>query len=138
MPDAVALHRYEFGRNPAKFYLVERNRLIFVSTLWGGRALVVLAPPLLGLELAMVALAVKDGWLRQKMRGWGWLLRNIGACWRPPAAGPARDGRCRTGSGCGVLTDELDTPLVPLPGGVTEAAQRAHAGATGGCVRRLV
>ena len=30
VPDAIALHRYEFSRNPNKFYLVERNRLMFV------------------------------------------------------------------------------------------------------------
>jgi hypothetical protein len=31
---------------------------------------------LLALELAMIALAAKQGWLRQKVRGWSWLIRN--------------------------------------------------------------
>ncbi len=118
VPDAVALHRYEFSRNPAKYYLVERNRLMFVATLWSARALVVLAPPLLALELAH------------------------GRCWPCGRAGSGR--RCAGGPGCGgnrrevrarrrlvqreravpdrvwmrVLTDQLDTPLVSLPGAV--------------------
>ena len=33
VPDAVVVHRYEFGRNPEKMYLVERNRLIAMFTL---------------------------------------------------------------------------------------------------------
>jgi GT2 family glycosyltransferase len=73
VPDAVAVHRYEFSRNPFKMYLVERNRLLFVSTLWSTRALVLLAVPLLGLEAAMVLLAAKQGWLGAKARGWRWL-----------------------------------------------------------------
>lgn len=72
-PDAVALHHYEFSRNPTKLYLLERNRLMLVATMWSGRALAVLALPLLAFELAMVAVAARQGWLRQKVRGWGWL-----------------------------------------------------------------
>lgn len=114
VPDAVAVHNYEFGRNPNKFYIVERNRLIFVSTLWSGRALILLAPPLLGLELAMVALAVKDGWLKQKVRGWGWLWTHRGMLWQRRRQVQAE----KTVSDrvwMRVLTDELNTPLVDVP-----------------------
>src|SRR5262249_25071736 len=114
VPDAVALHRYEFSRNPAKTYLVERNRLIVVSTLWGWRALVLLAPALVGLELGMVALGLKDGWFRQKVRGWGWLGRNR----RVVMARRRQVQREKTvpdREWMRVLTDQLDTPIVALP-----------------------
>jgi len=117
VPDATALHRYEFSRNPNKYYLVERNRLMFVLTLWGPRALLVLAPPLLALELAMVAMAIKEGWLRHKIRGWYWLVRNSDRVLarrrmvQREKIVPDRDWMR-------VLTDQLDTPLVPLPGGL--------------------
>jgi GT2 family glycosyltransferase len=114
VPDAVALHNYEFARNPDKFYIVERNRLIFVSTLWSGRALLLLSPALLALELAMVALAVKDGWLPQKTRGWGWLWRNrttLRARRRQVQAEKTVPDRVWMR----VLTDELNTPLVDVP-----------------------
>jgi GT2 family glycosyltransferase len=114
VPDARAVHNYEFGRTPSKFYLVERNRLIFVSTLWGVRALVVLAPALLGLELAMVALAIKDGWFRQKARGWVWLVRNAGTVWRRRRL-VQRERVVSNRVWMAVLTDEFDSPLVPLP-----------------------
>ena len=76
VPDAVVTHRYEFARNPRKMYLVERNRLFLVLTLWSGRLLALVALPLLALELAVLALALRDGWARQKVAGWWWLLRH--------------------------------------------------------------
>src|SRR4051794_689521 len=63
VPDAVAVHRYEFSRNSFKLEMIERNRLMFLATLWGRRPLLLLSPALVGLELAMVALAAKQGWL---------------------------------------------------------------------------
>lgn len=78
VPEAVVLHRYEFSRNPVKMYLLERNRLILVLTLFEARTLVLLAPALLGLEIAMLVLAAKQGWARQKLSGWWWLLRHSG------------------------------------------------------------
>lgn len=76
VPDAVVLHRYEFSRNDQKFYLLERNRLLLLLTLYGRRTLLLLAPALLGLELAVLAVAAKQGWWRQKVAGWSWLWRN--------------------------------------------------------------
>ena len=76
VPTAVAMHHYEFSRNPTKLYLLERNRLLLVLTLWSTRALWVLAPMLVGMELAMVGYAFATGWGREKVRGWTWLARN--------------------------------------------------------------
>ena len=78
VPSAVVTHRYEFSRNPQKFYLLERNRLLLLLTVYERRTLAAVAVPLVGLELAMLAVAVRQGWWRQKVRGWGWLLRHRG------------------------------------------------------------
>lgn len=76
VPDAEAVHRYEFSRNQLKLYLVERNRLLFVLTLWQRRTLVLLAPVLLAVELATLLMAVGGGWGPQKVAGWGWIIRH--------------------------------------------------------------
>lgn len=76
VPTARALHHYEFSRNPRKMYLLERNRLIMVTTLWSGRALVLLAPFLLALEGALLLLASAQGWRHEKVQGWRWVLRH--------------------------------------------------------------
>lgn len=76
VPTARALHHYEFSRNPRKMYLLERNRLVMVTTLWSGRALVLLAPFLLALEGALLLLATAQGWRREKVEGWRWMLHH--------------------------------------------------------------
>ena len=77
-PDADVYHEYEFGRNPGKQYLLERNRLVFVLSSYSPRLLFLLAPVLVSTEAAMLGLALKEGWARDKLAGWGWLLRNAG------------------------------------------------------------
>jgi len=76
VPEAVATHHYEFSRHARKFQLLERNRLLMVATLWPARLLMVAAPVLVGLELAMTLVALRDGWLRHKATGWLWLWRH--------------------------------------------------------------
>ena len=78
VPDAVVLHRYEFSRNDLKLYLLERNRLFMVLTVYSGRLLAAVLVPLVALELAMLATAVKGGWSGRKVAGWWWLLRHAG------------------------------------------------------------
>jgi GT2 family glycosyltransferase len=78
VPEAVVRHHYEFSRNDLKYYLVERNRLITLLTAYQARTLLLLAPMLALTEAAMLATAVAGGWVRPKLRGWGWLWRNRG------------------------------------------------------------
>lgn len=76
VPTAIAVHRYEFSRNPAKMYLLERNRLMLLLTLWSWKALLLLALPLLVLEVALTVMSVAQGWWREKVKGWVWLWRH--------------------------------------------------------------
>lgn len=77
-PAADVFHEYEFGRHPAKHYLLERNRLVFVLSSFSPRLLFLLSPVLASAEVGMLGLALKEGWARDKVAGWGWLLRNAG------------------------------------------------------------
>jgi GT2 family glycosyltransferase len=77
-PEADVYHEYEFGRNPGKQYLLERNRLVFVLSSYSPRLLLLLSPVLVSTEAAMLGLALKEGWARDKLAGWGWLLSNAG------------------------------------------------------------
>ena len=76
VPRAVAVHRYEFGREPTKLYLSERNRLLFVLTAYEKRTLLLLALPFVAVELAAFVASVAGGTARTKLGGWLWLLRN--------------------------------------------------------------
>ncbi|HEX7276117.1 MAG TPA: glycosyltransferase family 2 protein [Acidimicrobiales bacterium] len=74
VPTAVVTHRYHFSRNPGKWFLLERNRLVFVLTTYERRTLLVLLPAALSVEVGMLLVAARAGWLRPKLRGWAWLF----------------------------------------------------------------
>jgi GT2 family glycosyltransferase len=76
VPSAVAIHRYEFAREPSKLFLSERNRLLFVLTAYEGRTLLVLALPLIAVEVAAFFGAVAVGSAGAKAAGWVWLFRH--------------------------------------------------------------
>jgi GT2 family glycosyltransferase len=75
-PAGDVLHDYHHGRNPTKNYFMERNRLIFVSTAYSLRLLFLLAPVLAAAELGLLAVAVREGWFRDKLAGWRWCVAN--------------------------------------------------------------
>ena len=76
-PAAVVHHHYEFSRHPRKSYLLERNRLLNLLTLYQLRTLLVLAPMLLLFEVLMFALSVRQGWWPEKLRGYRWIIRHV-------------------------------------------------------------
>jgi GT2 family glycosyltransferase len=75
-PRADVYHDYEFGRHPRKYYFLERNRLVFVLSAFSPRLLLVLAPVLVSAELGLVLVALRGGWLRNKVAAWAWCAQN--------------------------------------------------------------
>jgi GT2 family glycosyltransferase len=73
---ADVYHDYDFERHSKKRYFMERNRIAFLGTCFSARTLVLLAPLLIATELVMLLLALRQGWLRDKLAGWVWLMRN--------------------------------------------------------------
>jgi hypothetical protein len=55
---------------------MERNRLIFVGTAYSLRLLLVLSPVLAAAEAGLVVVALREGWLADKLEGWRWLARH--------------------------------------------------------------
>ena len=121
VPDSDVLHDYVLERaDRRKEYYLERNRLVFVLTAYSGRLLVVLLPVLAATELGILVLAAREGWLREKLRGYRWLAAH--ASW-------LRDRRRRTQELRRVpdrelarfLTPVLDPRMLALPPGVGAA-----------------
>jgi len=75
-PAADVLHEYDYSRNVQKNYFMERNRLIFVSSAYSFRLLLLLAPALVAAEAGLALVALRQGWFRDKARGWAWVARN--------------------------------------------------------------
>jgi GT2 family glycosyltransferase len=76
-PAAVVDHDYEFGKDHAKWRLLERNRWATVLRCYPGRLLLVLAPALLATELGLLVVAAAGGWLPQKLAAGRETLRRL-------------------------------------------------------------
>jgi hypothetical protein len=114
VPDATARYVDEASRDRTA---AEQDRLQLLLTSWGARALVLLAVPLLGLELGRAARAIGRGRLGGQLRAWAWLGRNRRAVWRRrQAVQRARSVPDRVWMR--VLTDRLDRATSPVPGAV--------------------
>lgn len=127
VPDAVVLHHYEFSRNARKMFLLERNRRIFLSTLYGRRLRAATALPAWAIGLAMGLVARSQGWGPQHREARRWIRDN--RAWlaerraRVEAAAVVDDRRMAR-----LLTATLDQQVFPLPpgAGVLQAVMRAY------------
>jgi GT2 family glycosyltransferase len=113
-PAADVYHDYEFGRHASKHYLLERNRLVFVLSSYSPRLLLLLGPVLASTEVAMLLLALREGWARDKLAGWGWLLRHAG--WlRRHRRETQRLRRVRDRELAAYLTPVVAPGMIPVP-----------------------
>jgi GT2 family glycosyltransferase len=122
-PAADVFHDYEYGRNVAKHYLLERNRLVFVLSTYSPRLLALLAPVLLSTELALAAHAAREGWLRDKLRAWGWVVAHARWLARNRRA-TQRLRRVPDRELASLMTPTLAPAMIDLPAGA-RAANRA-------------
>ncbi len=114
-PDAVVVHDYEFDKGARKWFYLERNReWALLSNLRPG-TLALLAPVLVMTELAVLARAIREGWLREKLQAWVSLLSQVPELlrWRRSvqAARSVSDRRVLELFAGGIQTDLLDTGL---------------------------
>jgi N-acetylglucosaminyl-diphospho-decaprenol L-rhamnosyltransferase len=134
--EAVVEHDYDFDKGSRKWRLLERNRWRTLIADYPGGLLLALAPALLASELALLPLAARGGWLREKLRAYADVLAALPALLHRRAA-VQRARRTSTAAFAAALTADLDSPYLPSTSGAlapAAAVQRLYWRA----VRRLV
>jgi GT2 family glycosyltransferase len=76
-PDAMVWHDFEFDRGARKWYLLERNRLWAVLSNYSPAGLALVAPLLIGTEVAVAGFALRGGWAGGLLRAWGSTLWSL-------------------------------------------------------------
>ena len=76
MPDAVMFHDYEFAPNAAKFYYLERNRLINILTHYRLRTLALIVPAFILFEALTLFYALWAGWFWKRLTVYGFFLKS--------------------------------------------------------------
>lgn len=74
--DAIVMHDYKFDRNPTKMFLLDRNRMVLLGSLYSKRTIAVFLPILIFHELAVSVFALINGWGSERLRALSWILRN--------------------------------------------------------------
>lgn len=117
VPTAVADHHYEFGRNPLKMFLVERNRWVTVLTDYPAPVLRAVLPAAVALELPLLAQALLQGWGAQKVRSWWWLLRHMSAL-QTRRATVQRGVTAKPSVLADLMIARIEPPFLPPPPGM--------------------
>jgi GT2 family glycosyltransferase len=111
VPDAVVDHDYAFAKGQTKWRMLERNRWATILRTYPTRLLVLTAPALLGLEIALWPAAVAGGWAGPKARATADVLRSLPRLLRERRAIQA--GRTISGRAfADGLTAELSSPYL--------------------------
>jgi hypothetical protein len=114
-PEAVVVHDYEFEKGAHKWFYLERNRAWAVMSNLQLHTLVLLAPMLLGTEIAVVTRAISEGWIAEKAQAWFSLIEKAPALlrWRRAvqAARCVSDYDVLSLFAAGIETDLIDTGL---------------------------
>jgi GT2 family glycosyltransferase len=111
MPDAVAIHAYDFDKGAAKWRLLERNRWATIVRTYPTPLLVLLVPALFVTELAVWGAAMRGHWARMKM------LATLDLLWEAPRLARERrliqrSRRVTAAAFASPLTDELSSPYL--------------------------
>jgi GT2 family glycosyltransferase len=126
-PAARVEHDYDFEKGARKWFLLERNRWWTILSDYPAPVLLLLAPALLAAELALLGVAARGGWLREKLRAQAAVARSLPAML-------ARRRRVQAARTVGAaefarrLSADLESPyLGPLAEvGLLAAAQRGY------------
>lgn len=76
LPEAIVWHKYTFSKNKSKYYLVERNRLMFLFKNFTVKYLLLLTPIFILNELLMLFYSVVYGWSGLKIKGYIDIVNN--------------------------------------------------------------
>lgn len=130
---AVVEHDYDFDKGSRKWLLLERNRWRTLVADYPTPLLLALLPALLAVELALLPLAARGGWLREKLRAQASVVRLLPALLRR-RAGVQRTRAIDAAAFAAALSAEWDSPYLPRPEGaiaLAVALQRGYWRAVG-------
>jgi GT2 family glycosyltransferase len=71
--DAVVRHDYQFRKNASKMFLVDRNRMMLVLSLYRPRTYIFLLPVLVLHEAALLVFSLLGGWSKERFRALTWV-----------------------------------------------------------------
>lgn len=122
LPAASVEHDYAFAKGDYKWFHLERNRWWTLLAVYPAPLLALVAPALLALELVLLVVAARQGWLAAKLRAQAAVLRSL-----PSAVTRRRRVQRHRRIGSAAFADGLSSDLASLNLCVPVAAGRLQA-----------
>jgi len=72
--EAVVYHKYEFSRSIAKYYWMDRNRIVAILKNYHILTLILVFPAFLVMEIGLILFSLKSGWWKEKRNVWKYFL----------------------------------------------------------------
>jgi len=76
-PRSVVRHKYKFTPGKQKLYYLERNRLLVLLKIYDKRMWLKIFPIFVFMELGLLAISIYQGWFREKIKSYAWILRRF-------------------------------------------------------------
>jgi GT2 family glycosyltransferase len=111
VPGARVVHSYEFDKGSAKWFWLERNRWRTVLSVYPGALLALILPALIAAEIGLLAIAAREGWLREKLRAQASVLGGLADTFARRGV-VQRTRRVGASEFAGRLTSSLDSPYL--------------------------
>lgn len=82
--DVVVYHKYEFSRSIAKYYWMDRNRIIAMIKNYHWLTLIAILPAFIIMEAGLILFSLRSGWFKEKLYVWSFFLspKNWRYLWR--------------------------------------------------------
>jgi GT2 family glycosyltransferase len=74
-PQSRIFHKYEFSRSTQMIYYMERNRYLLILTFYPVYLLILIALPLLLMEIGILFFSILHGWFKSKARVYGYFFK---------------------------------------------------------------
>jgi hypothetical protein len=111
-PVAVFRHDYDFVKSADKWRRLERNRWWTVLRTYPTPLLLAVLPALLGLEVLLLAVAARDGWLLAKLRAMAAVGTSLPRVLRE-RRGIQRQRSVSAAAFAAALRDVVESPYLP-------------------------
>lgn len=124
-PGSVIYHKYQYNRNVKKFYYLEISRFVCIIKYYRLKTILLLMPAMLLMELATLLFSLKQGWFKDKLKTYTYVLFNLKRLLRKRNAiqkqRKVSDKEVMDHFVGSIVFPELDSPLLKVANGFFRA-----------------
>lgn len=77
VPQSIVFHKYQYGRNRKKYYLLEVSRFVSIIKYYELKTIISILPAFLTLEFGVICYSLTGGWFKDKIKSYLYIIDNL-------------------------------------------------------------